>query len=178
MGCLGVTAFLAAAASTNDLMEVSAPWIEGGEIPARYTCDSGDAVPEIHWTGIPPKAKTLALVVDDLDTPSPSSAQSDFVNWILYDIPAASTGLDAAALPAGTRAGRNDWKATGYRGPCAPSGQHRYFVRLYALDVELPAELGTPTRTELDVAMRGHIVGQAEHMGTYGARPTAPQRNR
>jgi Raf kinase inhibitor-like YbhB/YbcL family protein len=93
-----------------------------------------------------------------------------WVHWVLYSIPASSTGLPGAVtskdLPAGTREGVNDWKRTGYGGPCPPIGSHRYFFKLYALDSVLP-DLGSPPKTKLEKAMEGHIVGKAELVGTY-----------
>jgi hypothetical protein len=94
----------------------------------------------------------------------------NYVHWVLYNIPADAGGLDegiaSSALPAGTREGLNDWKRTGYGGPCPPIGRHRYFHKLYALDTALP-DLGSPTREELVAAMQGHILAQAELIGTY-----------
>jgi Raf kinase inhibitor-like YbhB/YbcL family protein len=93
-----------------------------------------------------------------------------WVHWVLYNLPAASTGLPEAvapaALPAGTREGRNDWKRTGYGGPCPPIGRHRYFHKLYALDIVLP-DLKQPTKAELERAMQGHVLAKVELMGTY-----------
>ncbi len=96
-----------------------------------------------------------------------------WVHWVLYNIPLYATGLPEevsdAALPSGTREGRNDWKRTGYGGPCPPIGRHRYFHKLYALDSELP-DLGAPTKAELERAMEAHVLGKAELMGTYQKR--------
>jgi Raf kinase inhibitor-like YbhB/YbcL family protein len=93
-----------------------------------------------------------------------------WVHWVLYNIPVSATGLlegvASTALPDGTLEGLNDWKAPGYRGPCPPIGRHRYFHKLYALDVTLD-DLGEPTKAELETAMEGHIVAQTELMGTY-----------
>jgi Raf kinase inhibitor-like YbhB/YbcL family protein len=93
-----------------------------------------------------------------------------WVHWVLYDIPPTARGLPqgvaSGALPAGTREGMNDWKRTGYGGPCPPIGRHRYFHKLYALDVLLP-DLGTPTKPQVEAAMKGHVIAQAELVGTY-----------
>ncbi len=93
-----------------------------------------------------------------------------WVHWVLYDLPASSKGLaegvKPAALPAGAREGTNDWQRTGYGGPCPPIGRHRYFHKLYALDTRL-GDLGKPTKAALEKAMQGHILAQAELMGTY-----------
>ena len=93
-----------------------------------------------------------------------------WVHWVLYNIPASATALPeaptASDLPAGTREGLNDWKRTGYGGPCPPIGRHRYFHKLYALDTTLP-DLGTPTKSQLEAAMDGHVLAQTELVGTY-----------
>jgi len=93
-----------------------------------------------------------------------------WVHWVPYDIPPDATqlpeGVDDAELPPGTRQGRNDWKRTGYGGPCPPIGRHRYFHKLYALDTVL-GDLGEPTKAELEHAMQGKVLAQAEWMGTY-----------
>ena len=104
------------------------------------------------------------------DAPDPAAPRMIWVHWVLYNIPKGATGLaegvKAQDLPAGTKEGLNDWKRAGYGGPCPPIGRHRYFHKLYALDVVLP-DLGTPTKTELEKAMKGHILGQGELIGTY-----------
>jgi len=143
---------------------------EGGEIPRPYTCDGDDRSPPLAWSGVPPGARSLALIVDDPDAPDPKAPRMTWVHWVLYDIPPGATALVEAAkpgdLPQGTREGLNDWKRTGYGGPCPPVGRHRYFHKLYALDVTL-GDLGRPTKAKLEAAMRGHVVAQAELVGTY-----------
>jgi Raf kinase inhibitor-like YbhB/YbcL family protein len=108
--------------------------------------------------------------VDDPDAPDPAAPKMTYVHWVLYNLPPDGRGLPegvtADALPSGTREGLNDWKRTGYGGPCPPIGRHRYFHKLYALDSLLP-DLGTPTKAALEAAMEGHIIQQAELMGTY-----------
>ena len=108
------------------------------------------------------------LVVDDPDAPDPEAPQRTWVHWLLYDIPPNSSGLPAGGLPlpTGTLEGLNDWNRTGYGGPCPPIGRHRYFFRLFALDTTLP-HLAHPTRVAVEEAMRGHVLAQAELMGTY-----------
>jgi hypothetical protein len=119
---------------------------------------------------VPDGTKGLVLIVDDPDAPDPKAPKMTWVHWVLYDLPPSAAGLPDGVspkdLPAGTREGTNDWKRTGYGGPCPPIGRHRYFHKLYALDVELP-DLGTPTKAELEAAMKGHILAHAEVMGTY-----------
>jgi len=140
----------------------------GGEIPTEYTCEGPDVSPELRWSGAPPGTQSFALIVDDPDAPDPAAPKMTWVHWVLYNLPADCTGLakDVRQLPAGTREGLNDWKRTGYGGPCPPIGRHRYFFKLYALDTVLP-DLGTPTKDRLLQAMQGHILAQAELMGTY-----------
>ncbi|HIE55911.1 MAG TPA: YbhB/YbcL family Raf kinase inhibitor-like protein [Chromatiaceae bacterium] len=141
---------------------------EGDSIPVSYTCDGEDISPPLQWFGIPPGTRSLALIVDDPDAPDPAAPKMVWVHWVLYNLPADSRGLAEGVdtLPAGTLEGLNDWKRTGYGGPCPPIGRHRYFFKLYALDRELP-DLGTPTKAQLLEAMKGHIVGEAVLMGTY-----------
>jgi hypothetical protein len=119
---------------------------------------------------VPDGARSLVLIVDDPDAPDPAKPRMTWVHWVLYDIPATADGLDEgvapAALPAGTREGLNDWKRTGYGGPCPPIGRHRYFHKLYALDAEL-GDLGSPTKTEVEHAMKGHVLAEGVLVGTY-----------
>ncbi|MFQ5938304.1 MAG: YbhB/YbcL family Raf kinase inhibitor-like protein [Acidiferrobacterales bacterium] len=148
----------------------SSAFTHNGEIPKRYTCDGNDVSPDLSWTDVPANAKGLVLIVDDPDAPDPAAPKMVWVHWALYDIPPNATGLPEAVappdLPAGTKEGLNDWKRTGYGGPCPPTGRHRYFHKLYALDLELP-DLGEPTKADLERAMKGHVLDAAELIGTY-----------
>jgi hypothetical protein len=139
-------------------------------IPRQHTCEGADISPALSWSGAPAGTKSFALIVDDPDVPDPKAPKMTWVHWVLYDIPAAASGLpeDAAkhGLPAGTRHGLNDWKRTGYGGPCPPIGRHRYFHKLYALDTELP-DLGRPTKARLLSTMNGHVLAEAQLVGTY-----------
>ena len=140
-----------------------------GAIPRQYTCEGADLSPALEWGGLPEGTKSLVLIVDDPDAPDPKAPKMTWVHWVLYNIPPSATGLPEnvkSALPAGTLEGVNDWKRTGYGGPCPPIGRHRYFHKLYALDMVLP-DLGKPTKAELEQAMKGHVLGQAELVGTY-----------
>jgi len=141
-----------------------------GEIPARYTCEGEDVSPPLAWAHVPEGTKSLALIVDDPDAPDPKAPRTTWVHWVLYGLPPAAGGLAEgiapSALPPGTREGQNDWKRTGWGGPCPPIGRHRYFFKLYALDVELP-DLGRPAKARLEEAMKGHVLAQAELVGTY-----------
>lgn len=140
----------------------------GGAIPARHTCDGSDVSPPLAWSGVPANAKSLALIVDDPDAPDPAAPRMTWVHWVVYNLPPTADGLPegAQALPAGARDGLNDWKRTGYGGPCPPVGRHRYFHKLYALDTVLP-DLRHPTKAQLEARMKGHVVAQAELVGTY-----------
>jgi hypothetical protein len=141
-----------------------------GTIPALHTCEGRDVSPALAWTGVPEGTKSLALVVDDPDAPDPRAPKMTWVHWVLYNLPPGTAGLPEGVsrdrLPAGTREGRNDWKRTGYGGPCPPIGRHRYFHKLYALDTMLP-DLATPTKERLEAAMEGHVLARAELVGTY-----------
>lgn len=138
------------------------------EIHQRYTCEGEDSAPPLHWRGVPSTARSLVLIVDDPDAPDPAAPQRTWVHWVLVDIPPNAAGLPAGGqpLPVGARAGLNDWHRLDYGGPCPPIGRHRYFFKLYALDTTLPA-LHQPTKTAVDQAMRGHVLAQAELIGTY-----------
>jgi len=141
-----------------------------GNIPTVHTCDGKDVSPPLLWYNIPEAAKSLVLIVDDPDAPDPAAPQKVWTHWVLYNIPPHSAGLPQGAkpqnLPPGTREGLNDWKRTSYGGPCPPIGRHRYFHKLYALDIVLP-DLGHPTKAELEKAMEGHVIEKAELIGRY-----------
>lgn len=140
-----------------------------GSIPARFTCDGEDISPPLAWSGAPAGTKSFALILDDPDAPDPAAPRTTWVHWVLYDIPAGVHSLPERGskhLPAGAREGLNDWKQTGFRGPCPPIGRHRYFHKLYALDVILP-DLHEPGKAQLEAAMRGHILAEAQFIGTY-----------
>ena len=139
---------------------------DGAEIPAKYTCDGADLSPPLAWTGVPPRARSLALVVDDPDAPDPEAPTRTWVHWVIVDLPPDRHGLEEGlrSLPDG-RIGLNDWHRAAWGGPCPPIGRHRYFFKLYALDRVL--ELARPTKAELERAMTGHILAEAVLIGTY-----------
>ena len=139
-----------------------------GAIPIAHTCDGPDIPPPLKWGGAPDGTKSLALIVDDPDAPDPKAPKRTYIHWVLYDIPPSVTALGGVggATPTGAREGINDWKRRGYGGPCPPIGRHRYFFKLYALDAVL-GDLGSPTKADLEAAMRGHVLAHAELMGTY-----------
>ncbi|MGZ5050209.1 MAG: YbhB/YbcL family Raf kinase inhibitor-like protein [Methylobacter sp.] len=169
--CLfSTTAALAEGAQKMNLSLKSPDFEHQGEIPKAFTCDGDDRSPALSWSGVPENAKSLALIIDDPDAPDPAKPKMTWVHWVLYNIPANTTELPKAVavrdLPSGTQQGKNDWKKTGYRGPCPPTGRHRYFHKLYALNTVLP-DLNQPTKAELEKAMEGHIIEQTELVGTY-----------
>jgi Raf kinase inhibitor-like YbhB/YbcL family protein len=139
-------------------------------IPARYTCEGEDMSPPLAWSGLPANTKSLAIVIDDPDAPDPKHPQRVWVHWVVYNLPpdvhALPEDTGHGDLPAGALTGRNDWGRPDYGGPCPPIGRHRYFHKLYALDTVLP-DLKHPTKGQLEHAMKGHILGQAELIGTY-----------
>lgn len=141
-----------------------------GPIPKAHTCDGSNVSPALAWSAVPAGTKSLALIVDDPDAPDPKAPKMTWVHWVLYNIPADSAGLGHGAstgpLPTGTGEGLNDWRRTGYGGPCPPIGRHRYFFTLYALGTTLP-NLNHPTKKQLLTAMEGHILARAELIGTY-----------
>lgn len=143
---------------------------DGGAIPQKYTCEGDDVSPPLEWQGIPGEARSLVLIVDDPDAPDPAAPRMTWVHWLLYNLPVDISGLpegiNATALPDGTQGGLNDWKRTGYGGPCPPIGRHRYFHKLYALDTVLEG-LDRPTKEELEAAMKGHILAHGQLIGTY-----------
>jgi hypothetical protein len=142
----------------------------GGQIPREHTCEGADTSPQLDWQGVPTGAKSLALIVDDPDAPDPAAPRMTYVHWVLYNLPPADGGLPAAVrgdqLPPGAQSGLNDWGRPGYGGPCPPIGRHRYFHKLYALDTVLTG-LDRPTKAQLEAAMIGHVLAEAQLMGTY-----------
>ena len=146
----------------------SSAFEHNGSIPRVYTCEGEDISPDLSWSNLPAGTQSLALIVDDPDAPDPAAPRMVYVHWVLYNLPADCTGLPKAVtdLPPGTLEGLNDWQRTGYGGPCPPIGRHRYFHKLYALDTVLP-DLGTPDKKKLLQAMEGHILAEAQCVGTY-----------
>ncbi len=158
-------------------LTLSSPaFAHGAAIPMRHTCEGADVSPTLAWAGVPAGSRSLLLIVDDPDAPDPQAPKMTWVHWLLYNLPADGSGLPegvtAQQLPPGTLQGTNDWHRTGYGGPCPPIGQHRYFHKLYALDVRLP-DLHRPTKATLEKAMQGHVLAQAELLGLYQKRQRA-----
>lgn len=148
----------------------SASFPHKGMVPVRHTCDGDDLSPQLAWTGVPADAQSLVLIVDDPDAPDPKAPRMTWVHWVLYNIPPQVNqlpeGIAAADLPVGTLQGLNDWRRTGYGGPCPPVGMHRYFHKLFALDCRLP-DLRIPGKAALEKAMQGHVLAQVELIGLY-----------
>jgi Raf kinase inhibitor-like YbhB/YbcL family protein len=147
----------------------SATFPPDGPIPRPYTCDGEDRSPALAWSEIPVETRSFALICDDPDAP-----RGTWVHWVLFNLPADAVELapavpQAPELPSGARQGINDGGDVGYGGPCPPHGHgpHRYFFRLYALDIMLNVPPGVK-RPDLDNAMTGHILAEATVMGTYG----------
>lgn len=139
---------------------------EGGTIPAEYTCDGSDFSPALSWKGIPANARSIAVIMDDLDAPG-----GTFVHWVLFNISASTQRLQKGLPKNGTLAdgslqGINDFGNIGYDGPCPPGGTHRYYFRLYALDTTLNLQPGA-SRKQVDSAMKGHVLAEGELMGRY-----------
>jgi Raf kinase inhibitor-like YbhB/YbcL family protein len=148
----------------------STAFSNGGKIPSKYTCEGDDLSPPLSWTDVPEGTKSLALIVDDPDAPDPARPQRVYVHWVVYNISPNAAGFGERAspnaMPSGAVTGVNDFNTSEWGGPCPPIGRHRYFFKLYALDTMLHG-LSRATKKDLESAMHGHILAQAELMGTY-----------
>lgn len=138
-------------------------------IPSTYTCDGADISPPLAWEGIPKEAQSIVLICDDPDAPA-----GTWVHWVCYDIPPSAGGLNenipaADALPSGGKQGISDFGRIGYGGPCPPSGTHRYFFKVYALDTTFNLPAGQ-TKKQIEKAMRGHVIASGELVGVYARR--------
>ncbi len=142
----------------------SQAFVHNGYIPARYTCDGNDVNPPLEVANVPGEAKSLALIMDDPDAPI-----GMWVHWVAWNIDPATREIAEDSIPRSAVQGKNDWKRNSYGGPCPPSGVHRYFFKLYALDTRLNLGNGT-TKKELEKAMQGHVLGSAELIGLYKRR--------
>lgn len=139
-------------------------------IPRKYTCEGSDTSPPLEWSGAPANTKSFVVLVEDPDAPDPAAPQRIWVHWLLYAVPPTvhrlPEGAASAGLPAGIKVGKNDWGKETYGGPCPPKGRHRYFHKVFALDTVLSFP-GAPTKADVVSAMQGHVVAQAEVVGTY-----------
>lgn len=143
------------------IMKITSPAFEhDATIPSVYTCDGRDSIPPLAFEGVPDGAASLALIVDDPDAP-----MGTWDHWVVWNIPPTTRGVDEGKIPAGV-VGRNSWKRNDWGGPCPPSGEHRYFFKLFALDsmLDLPPNA---TKEQLERAMRGHVLAQSEMIGRY-----------
>jgi len=142
---------------------------QNGHIPSKYTCEGEDVSPPLAWEGVPDGAKSLVLIIDDPDAPDPKAPKMVWVHWVVYNIPPDTESLPENAgktrLPQGALLGLNDFKKTGYGGPCPPIGRHRYFHKLYALYITL--YLTSATKTQIERALQAHVLANAELIGTY-----------
>ncbi|MEZ0230724.1 MAG: YbhB/YbcL family Raf kinase inhibitor-like protein [Planctomycetota bacterium] len=136
-------------------------------MPKRFTQDDENIAPELSWSSAPQGTKSLALIVSDPDAPDPAAPKMTYVHWVAYNLPSTANGIpEGGALPRGAKEGRNDAGGLGYVGPAPPKGRHRYFFKLYALDAVING-LDAPTKKELEAAMKGHVIGEAQIVGTY-----------
>ncbi len=148
-------------------MKLTSPAFEPNQlIPSQYTCDGEDISPALDWDDPPEGTESLALICDDPDAPVKT-----WVHWIVYNLPKSARALSENVSPSTSPLsesvqGKNDFKQVKYGGPCPPSGTHRYFFKLYALDTKLKLESGA-TKAQVEAAMTGHILGKAELIGRY-----------
>jgi Raf kinase inhibitor-like YbhB/YbcL family protein len=145
----------------------SSAFVPEGNIPQEFTCDGRNISPELSWSGAPAETKSFALVMHDPDAP----VSGGFTHWLVYNIPAKIDHLpehvpNQDAVPGGGVQAKNDGGKYGYMGPCPPSGTHRYYFRLYALDMNLDGSAGS-SKTALEKAIEAHVLAQAELMGRY-----------
>lgn len=151
-------------------MELKSPVFDaGGAIPKKHTCDGADVSPPLLWNTVPEKTQSLALICDDPDAP-----MGVWVHWVIFNLPAETRELPESVppqkmLPNGAKQGLNDFRRIGYGGPCPPSGEHRYFFKLFALDAKLDLEAGAK-KADVLKAMEGHILSESKLMGRYRRR--------
>ena len=138
----------------------SSAFQQGGNIPLKFTCDGSNTSPALQISGIPAEAKTLVLIVDDPDAPG-----GLFTHWAVWNISPQTSTIAEGSTPKGVQ-GTNDFGKSGYGGPCPPSGTHRYYFRIFALDHELDLPVGAK-RSQLDTAMKSHVIAKGELMGRY-----------
>jgi Raf kinase inhibitor-like YbhB/YbcL family protein len=155
------TASLAAGGATMKI--TSSAFHEGANIPSKFTCDGSDTSPPLQIEGVPSGAKSLVLIVDDPDAPS-----GLFTHWLVWNIPPQTGSIAEGNAPQGVQ-GANDFGKSGYRGPCPPPGTHRYSFKIFALDRELELRSGAK-RSQVDAAMKGHVIAQGELVGRYAKR--------
>src|SRR5215469_8218364 len=155
-----LTAIASLAAGGATMKITSSAFHEGANIPSKFTCDGSDTSPPLQIADVPSGAKSLALIVDDPDAPG-----GLFTHWMVWNIPPDAGAIGEGSTPKGAQ-GTNDFGKSGYGGPCPPSGAHRYYFKVFALDRELDLPSGAK-RTQLDTAMKSHVIAQGELMGRY-----------
>jgi Raf kinase inhibitor-like YbhB/YbcL family protein len=160
VGVIFLAAITLFAAGGAKMKITSSAFQAGGTIPSKCTCDGAGVNPALRWEGAPDRAKSLVLVVDDPDAPG-----GLFTHWLIWNIDPKTTEIAESSAPKGVQ-GKNDFGRSGYGGPCPPSGTHRYYFKIFALDSDLDLAAGSK-RAQLDAAMRGHAIAQGEMMGRY-----------
>jgi len=155
-----LAAIAAFAAETARMKITSSAFHEGGNVPSKFTCEGSDTSPPLQITGVPSGAQSLVLIADDPDAPS-----GVFTHWLIWNISPKTNSISEGNAPKGVH-GTNDFGKSGYKGPCPPSGMHKYSFKVFALDRELDLR-GGAKRTQLDAAMKGHVIAQGELVGRY-----------
>ena len=138
----------------------SSAFQEGGNIPSKFSCDGANTSPPLQIADVPPEAKSLVLIVDDPDAPS-----GLFTHWIVWNISPQTNSIGEGSASKGVQ-GTSDFGKSGYGGPCPPSGMHRYYFKVFAVDRQLDLASGAK-RGQLDAAIKGHVIAQGELMGRY-----------
>lgn len=152
---------MASFAAGGGRMTITSPaFQQGGDIPLKFTCDGRNTSPPLQITGVPSEAKTLVVIADDPDAPG-----GLFTHWLVWNIPPQTNSIPEGIAPKGVH-GANDFGKSGYGAPCPPSGAHRYYFRVFALDRELDLQSGAK-RSRVNAAMKGHVIAQGELMGRY-----------
>ena len=157
---IALMALVSFAAGEAKMKITSSAFQQAGNIPSQFTCDGADRSPPLQIAEIPSGAKSLVLIVDDPDAPN-----GLFTHWIVWNIPPQTNAITEGSAPKGVQ-GTNDFGKSGYGGPCPPSGTHRYYFKVFALDGELDLPSGSK-RGQLDAAMKGHVIAQGQLMGRY-----------
>jgi len=157
---VALAAIVSFAAGGAKMKIISSAFQQGGNIPSKSSCDGANTNPSLQISDVPPEAKGLVLIVDDPDAPS-----GLFTHWAVWNISPQTSTIPEGSTPKGVQ-GTNDFGKSGYGGPCPPSGTHRYYFKIFALDRELDLRSGAK-RSQLDAAMKGHVIAQGELMGRY-----------
>lgn len=148
------------------LVVSSSAFAANGDIPTEYTCEGDGDSPPLQWGDAPKGTQSFVVIVDDPDAPDPAKPELVYLHWLVYDIPASAHSLAADALPDGARQGKNQERNAEWTPPCPPTGRHRYFHRVYALDTML-GDLDEPDRATLEAAMKDHVLATGQTVGTY-----------